>query len=404
MSPVRLAYLVSHPIQYQAPLLKRLAADPAIDLKVFFRSDLSVAGYQDPGFGRRIAWDVPLLEGYAHELLPAWDGDTRTLTPFWRPLSRGLARRLRRHRAEALWVHGYARFFHWIAMVEAKTLGLKVLLRDEATAISRERGPLKRAARAAFFAGLRQVVDAYLPIGTLNRRYWEALGVPAQLLFDVPYAVDNDRFAAAVATAAPGREARRAALGLAPGRPVLLFTAKLTPIKDPLLPLRAVARLKAGPLAGRPPYLLYAGDGPLRGEIEAAVAAQGLGEDVRLLGFRNQRELPELYDLCDVFVLPSRHEPWGLVVNEAMNAGRAIVATDRVGAAPDLVHPGVNGAIVPVGDEVALAAALAPILGDPAHCRAMGEASRGIIANWGFDRDIAGLKQALAAVLHRPVG
>src|SRR5476649_2312932 len=67
---IRLAYLVSHPIQYQAPLLRRIAQEPDIDLTVLFGSDFSVRGYKDEGFGVGVKWDVPLLEGYQYEFLP----------------------------------------------------------------------------------------------------------------------------------------------------------------------------------------------------------------------------------------------------------------------------------------------------------------------------------------------
>ena len=67
---VRLAYLVSHPIQYQAPLLRRIAQQPDIDLTVLFGSDFSVRGYRDQGFGVGVKWDVPLLDGYKHVFLP----------------------------------------------------------------------------------------------------------------------------------------------------------------------------------------------------------------------------------------------------------------------------------------------------------------------------------------------
>ena len=67
---VRLAYVVSHPIQYQAPLLRRIAQEPDIDFKVFFGSDASVRGYLDHDFGVRVQWDTPLLEGYNYEFLP----------------------------------------------------------------------------------------------------------------------------------------------------------------------------------------------------------------------------------------------------------------------------------------------------------------------------------------------
>ena len=68
---IRLAYLVTHPIQYQAPLLRRIAAEPGIDLTVFFCSDFSLQKFLDPDFGQVIAWDIPLMEGYRYEVLPA---------------------------------------------------------------------------------------------------------------------------------------------------------------------------------------------------------------------------------------------------------------------------------------------------------------------------------------------
>src|SRR5215469_1346672 len=107
---VRLAYLVSHPIQYQAPLLRRIAREPDIDLTVLFGSDFSVRGYKDEGFGREVTWDVPLLDGYRSQFLPRLR-DTGTVSPL-SPISRGILRRLRNPDGspsfDALWVHGYA--------------------------------------------------------------------------------------------------------------------------------------------------------------------------------------------------------------------------------------------------------------------------------------------------------
>jgi len=124
----------------------------------------------------------------------------------------------------------------------------------------------------------------------------------------------------------------------------------------------------------------------------------GVADRVLFAGFRNQRELPAFYDAADLFVLPSRQEPWGLVVNEAMNAGRAIVVSDKVGSGPDLVHPGENGAIVPMGDSDALAQAFRDVLASPARSAAMGRRSLEIIEHWSYREDVAGLKQALAGI------
>ena len=310
-----------------------------------------------------------------------------------RPVNYGLAKRL--HNFDALWVHGYARAFHWVAIAAAKRRGLKVLLRDEATSISAARGLLKTAAKRAFFAGLARGVDAFLPIGRLNRQYYIENGVPAARLFDMPYAVDNAHFRKGAETAALARAQTRAELRLEPGRPVILFAAKLIERKRPDLLLEAFARIQDEP-ALRQPYLVFVGDGPMRVSLEAK-AATFAPNAVRFVGFQPQAELPRWYDLCDVFVLPSWQESWGLVINEVMCAGRAVIASDRVGAAADLVRPGENGALFRVDETSDLARSLREVLNDPQRLVTMGQRSLGIIERWSFAEDIAGLRQALSA-------
>jgi glycosyltransferase involved in cell wall biosynthesis len=396
-APVRLAYLVTHPIQYQAPLLRLIANQPDIDLHVMFGSDFSVRQFVDPGFGRAISWDVKLLEGYSSEVLPSFGRKLAddVLPDFWRPLSHGIARRLKAGRFDALWVHGYNRASHWAAMLAAKRLGLAVLVRDEATQVSAPRSLAKRAVKQAFFRVLDRLVDGYLAIGSLNRDYYLAHGVASSKLFSMPYAVDNAFFQAGVARAAAERAILRARLGLAPDRPIILFAAKLIARKRPLDALEAFAQL-AGDATARAPYLLFAGDGELRPALEAAIARSGLA-DAHLLGFQSQAQLAALYDLADLLVLPSERESWGLVVNEAMNAGCAIVVNDRVGAGADLVRGGDNGFVYPCGDVGALAVSLRSVLRDPARCRTMGQRSRALIDRWSFAEDLAGLRAALAA-------
>lgn len=388
---IRLAYLVSHPIQYQAPMLRRIAAEPGIELTVFFCSDMSVRAYRDDGFGRDVQWDVPLLDGYDHQFLPAVGG--RGTIGRIRPWNHGLPRALRRGGFDALWVHGYMRSYHMWAMACARRMGLIVLNRDEAWAHSAARGPLKAAAGPTFFAALRRLCHGWLVIGTANRDYYRARGMAPETMFAMPYAVDNDWFRVRAEAAATHRAALRAELGIAEGRPVVLFASKFVVRKRPGDLLDAFGRIARDP-ALRAPVLVFVGDGELRASIEARAAALGL-DAVRFAGFRNQSELPRFYDLCDVFVLPSLLEPWGLVVNEAMNAGRAVIASDQVGAAIDLVRDSENGFVFPAGDVAALADRLRRALADPALCHRMGERSRVIIDGWSFREDVAGLRAAL---------
>jgi len=393
MADIRLAYLVTHPIQYQAPLLRRLARERGLDLTVFFCSDFTTRKFLDPSFGRVIDWDVPLLKGYRHEFLRALGGRERV--SFWRPFNYGLGRSLKEGRFEVLWIHGYNRWFHWVAIRTAKRLGLKVLIRDEATLVSARRSIGKRLLKTGFFMGLNRLVDGFLAIGSLNREYYRHYGIPEEKIFWMPYAVDNGFFQTEARKAGARREEWRRELGLAPGRPVILFLSKLEPRKRPADLLAAYIHLSREAVMAEPPYLLFVGEGEQRQPLEELAREMRL-EGVRFLGFKNQTELPAYYDLCDVFVLPSVAEPWGLVVNEAMNAGKAVIVSDQVGCGPDLVRNGENGYTFPCGDIPALAAALQEVLASPVRCRLLGQKSREIISQWGFEEDLRGLKKALA--------
>jgi glycosyltransferase involved in cell wall biosynthesis len=136
------------------------------------------------------------------------------------------------------------------------------------------------------------------------------------------------------------------------------------------------------------------GDGEERAALERQAAATSL-DSIRFAGFRNQSELPRFFDLASVFVLPSRHEPWGLIVNEVMNAARPVIVSDDVGCAPDLVKDGGNGFIYPTGNIDALTHALRAVLASPETAATMGANAYSRIRQWGLEQDIQGLRRAL---------
>lgn len=395
-APYRVAYLVSHPIQYQAPLLRYIVAHSDIELTAFFLSDFSVRSYQDEGFGTAVQWDIPLLEGYPSVVLPAL-GDKQRVTPL-RPFVYGLARHLKAGRFDALWLHGYAHQANLRALFVAKYLGMKVFLRTDSQLASSTSHPLKSWLKTRLLRRLFRSVDGFLIAGALNGEYFRHYGAPEAKMFLLPFAVDNEFFQQKAALARPERERLRADLGLSPGRPVILFASKFLRRKRAGDLLEAYRRLSPDGREEPRPYLLFVGDGEQKAALEAQ--AQALGwSTIRFLGFKNQRELPPLFDLCDVFVLPADSEPWGLIVNEVMNAAKPVIVTDEVGAAPDLVRDGENGYVVPVSDTDALARRLRDVTCDPNNARVMGERSLQMIQNWGFEQDVAGLRQALEATV-----
>jgi glycosyltransferase involved in cell wall biosynthesis len=400
MNKVRLAYLVSHPIQYQAPLLRRIAQEPDIDLTVFFGSDFSVRGYKDEGFGGvGVKWDVPLLDGYHHEFLPALrDNATASVMS---PLSYGIVSRLRGAKGkaafDALWVHGYSTANAMHGMLAAKSLGIPVLLRAESWLRDRERSGPRLVAKQLFFNTLKNMVDGILPIGTLNADYWRHYLGDDFPLFLVPYAVNNEYFQQRSREALAGRAELLQELNLNPSRPVILFASKLQTRKRCEDLVEAYKNLSPRPGQEPHPYLVIVGDGEERAALERQAAASGLS-GIRFCGFRNQSELPRFFDIATVFVLPSRHEPWGLIVNEVMNAGRAVIISDDVGCQPDLITEGVEGCIFPVGDVSALTDALRRVLATPDTAKLMGQRGLERIRTWSYEEDIRGLRSALATV------
>jgi glycosyltransferase involved in cell wall biosynthesis len=215
----------------------------------------------------------------------------------------------------------------------------------------------------------------------------------------MPYAVDNAYFAARAEAADTSQ--LRAELQLSPDRPVILFASKLQQRKHADHLLEAY-HLLCSSAPATVPYLVIVGAGEERQRLEARASELSL-EGIRFAGFRNQSALPSFFAMAQVFVLPSRHEPWGLIVNEAMASGCAVVVSDDVGAHADLITNGVEGFVYPTGDVDALAAALRQVLSNPEQAHRMGEAARSRIATWDFEADVRGLRQALAAVIHRAI-
>jgi glycosyltransferase involved in cell wall biosynthesis len=391
----RLAYVVSHPIQYQANLLRRLALDPGIDLHVFFCSDFSASAYQDKGFGVSVAWDVPLLTGYNYTVLPRW---RETHSPsVTRPISRGFFRGLRRgingQPFDLVWVHGYSTVNTAHAMLAAKALGLPVLTRSDSWLGDRSRAGWKLQAKQIFFGGLKKLVDGVLAVGTRNAEYWRHYMGDDFPIFRMPYAVDNEYFAGLTEQATLRRAELQSELGLDPERPVILYASKLQKRKHCDHLLEAYLQLRA--TSSLAPYLLIVGDGEMRADLEQHAQTSDFAADIRFVGFRNQSELPRFFDLSSVFVLPARHEPWGLIVNEAMAASLPVIVSSDVGAADDLVHQGENGYVYPVGDIPALCAALEQTLA-PGRSQSMGQVSRRMLHMWSFEEDITALRHAIS--------
>jgi len=400
----RLAIFTSHPIQYQAPLFRALAASEVIEPTIYFGSRHGAEVAMDAGFGQAFRWDVPLLDGYEHAFLPntARRPDVSRFTGV--RLSRVEAVLARGHH-DALLLLGWQTLAHVQMLRAAWQIGLPVILRGESTLQRTPVGGARAYARRTVWLPLRQRLyraafaraHAFLVIGSRNREYYRSFGVPDEKLFWAPYAVDNERFALPHADRATARARIRSRLGVGPETLVVTSSAKLIERKRPLDLVDAVAALRH---RGIDAHALFIGDGEERPVIERRASARGIQSAVTIAGFVNQQELPSWYAAADMLVLPSdSRETWGLVVNEAMAAGLPVVVSDAAGCSPDLVREGENGFTYPCGNVGALVDRLASIAAvGPEKRNEFGNRSRDIVKQFGIEAAVRATQAAVRSV------
>jgi glycosyltransferase involved in cell wall biosynthesis len=385
----RLAVVASHVIQYQDPFFRKLAATDDIDLTVYFCSREGAEVYRDVDMGTSLRWDLDLLQGYEHRFLrnAGWGHG------FFRLVNPGLVAAIARGNYDAvLFMTGWAWASAWIGFVAAHFSRVPILLFGDSSFIPEERSARARL-RAGVIRALFGMTSGFMISGEWNAGYYRHYGAAAKRFFPMPWAIDNDRFAAA-STFAPGeREALRARYGIAPGNMVILFSGKLIERKDPMGLLAAFASMKHRDDAA----LLFMGDGVMRVELERFVREHDV-PNVHFIGFVNQSEIPKHYAMSDVFVLPSAFDPRATVVNEAMVCGLPVIITDRCGPAGDIARHGDNAFIIAFGDRETLREHLDTLASDRDLRQRMGERSREIIATWNYDAGIEGLRNALQFV------
>ena len=387
---MRLAIISSHPIQYNSPWFRFLTTKGLAGLRVFYLWDGGATEQWDHGFGVKVKWDIPLLEGYDYEFVP-----NRARQPgpgHWRGLDNPtLSDRLAAFQPDAVLLFGYNYLTHYRLLLSQCRRRIPLLFRGDSHRLIPESG-LRASLRRRWIQFVFRRFAAFLFVGKANREYFKLHGVPEQKLFFSPHAVDNERFFKQGPTAVAEAMEWKLSLGIPPGNQVILFAGKCEPKKRPrdLVAAFKLARLERT-------SLLLVGSGELESELRQDAAGHS---DIVFAPFQNQTQMPRTYATADVFVLPSygRGETWGLAINEAMCLGRPVIVSDHVGCAQDLVQPQRNGLIFPAGDVPSLAAALREALNNPKRMSEWGAQSREIIMGYDYEHATRGLLAALEFV------
>ncbi len=383
--PIRLAILSTHPIQYYAPLFKQLTLSGRVQPRVFFTWEQSGAGaVHDPGFSRRIEWDIPLLEGYESQFVP--NVAARPGTSHFRGLRNPtLIPTLESWRPDALLVFGWNNESH-LRVLRHFRGKVPIFFRGDSTLLG-NRPNLRTLARRLALRWVYRHIDVAIAVGSNNRDYFRWCGVREERIAHAPHAVDTARFADPDGLYQSQAHEQLRKLGIRSDERVLLFAGKFIVEKDCVLLLEAFLQ------AATPGHLIMVGNGPFEKELQARAAGR---TDVHFLPFQNQQAMPMVYRLGDAYVLPSRSETWGLALNEAMASGRPVIASSKVGGARDLVTHQVNGWMFESGNLGQLVAVIRAVLGSPVgKLREMGAAAARDSTRSSIEIAAAGIAQAV---------
>jgi len=373
--------------------LRRMSQHLELDLWVGYCSLQGAKAAYDAEFNAFVKWDIPLLEGYQWLEIPNQGSGAES---FFGLCNLGIWKLIRHGKFDAIICYtGYIRASFWLTFFAARMTGTAFLFgSDASTLVPRDSHTWKIAVKKILWPHLYSIADQVVVPSSASYKLLRSLGIGEDRITLAPYSVDNDWWKER--SAGVDRDAVRRSWHVNPDSIVILFCAKLQPWKRPLDLLRAFA-LAAVPKS----ILVFAGEGPLRSKLETEAFALEISARVRFLGFVNQSQLPSIYAASDLMVLPSEYEPFAVVVNEASCCGCPVIASDRVGAAEDLIKPVNPSFIYPCGNTKVLAALLKATLADPVLLANWGRVAKERMETWSIRENISATVEAIRRAVSR---
>ena len=383
----KLAIVTSHPIQYNAPLFRLLTERGRIDLKVFYTWGQTEQGFvYDPDFKKEFKWDIPLLDGYKKEFVENISKEPGA--GHYKGIKNSdLIQRIDAYGPDGLMVLGWSFQSHLQVLRHYKGK-VKIIFRGDSTLLDEQAGiSVRGILRRLFLKWVYRHVDVALYAGAANKDYYKAHGLTEAQLVYAPHAVDNTRFTDVDEIYERKATEWRKELGISADELVFLFAGKLEPKKDPGLLTEAFTSLSSPGMR-----LIIVGNGVLEQELKQKAAAD---ERILFLDFQNQQQMPVIYRLGTVFVLPSKGpgETWGLSVNEAMACKRAVIVSNKCGCAKDLVNG--NGLIFEAGNRADLQKALLYFATNRTEASQMGNKGFQLIRQFSHEQVASAIEQIL---------
>ena len=378
---MKIKFILSHPVQYQTPFINFLTKR-GLDVEVCYRTNLTNKKHYDSGFKKKIKWEFDLTKGHKHKYLNYIGPSTRGI---FYPLTTDFYQNIFDDDTDILVLHGNKIWYNILIIFLSGLYKKKIFLRDEPHFTSTYRTKAGIFFNKIFYYIMDPFVDVFLSIGKANAKYYLSNNINRNKIINVPYATDNNFF---------NSEYKKKNK-----KKIFLTVAKFQPRKGYDILLQSIKLLHSKYTSKLNCEFWLVGDGETKKDCIKYVKTNNL-TNVKFFPFQNQKQLKKYYKRADVFILPSRLEPWGLVINEAMASSNAIICSDVVGARFDLVKKKINGFSFKTESYEDLAKKIAFFL-KKKNISTYQKNSYKIISRWGFEEGYIGFNKALKFIVNK---
>ena len=340
---MRLLFLTTHPIQYNAPLFSYLVKQSNYSIKVFYTLGDNTNSPAHNGFGVKENWNIDLLSGYDYEFIENTSSSPSSLT-YLGTKNPSLINRIKAYNPDAMIIYGWKHHSHLSALNHFRKK-IPILFRGDSTTLDDfSDSSLRSYLRYTLLKWVYKKVDYVLSPGAASDQYFLKSGIRQHQIIRAEHAIDNERFMNMTKIEEEQLCKLRTSLSLKSDEIVFLFAGKFIHKKNPVLLIDTFAQLKE---INDNVRLLLAGDGILNDEINKRINELHLNiaKSINVLSFQDQQQMKLLYRVSDVFVLPSKSETWGLSINESLASGTPVIVSNKCGSSHDLVKHGVNGLV-----------------------------------------------------------
>ncbi len=348
---IKIAIVVSHPIQHFCPWYASIAQIPELTSKVFFGSKLGASAYTDENFNKEIKWNNLYLDQFEHVFL---NGDA--ILPSNANLDAGsLNEALNSFNPDAVIVYGHwqklsKRAYKWCVRSNIKV----VYISD--SELHSSGTSFKNWIKKIYLSWYFKKIFRFLVVGDANADYYKQCGIDNNRLIYSPFPIDIKLYESKKCNYSVIRSGVRNKFNMEEADVVITFVGKLVEWKCPQHIISAMELLEQDNVR----YIfLIAGSG----ELEESLKKQALNlkkGKVLFAGFVNPEDLPDLYAATDIYIHPSAYEPHSLAISEALFMGCPLLLSNQCGSygMSDDLQPGTNGFVYRYGNIQEMASAI----------------------------------------------